>query len=146
MGLSWRKTGSKEIIKIPYLHVVNVFKISAKDMEKTLLILHLSCYWKLWAQLVYLQAWTNCAPDTERARSGAQNLWDVPDFSGTHMLPCKKKKTLDLQVFRQIDKSIEKLQWIPSTIMNTNVLGCFDNVYISNAVKTTLSTHGLGNI
>ena len=29
--------------------------------------------------------------------------------------------------------------------MNTNVLECFDNVYVSVGVKTALSTHGLGN-
>ena len=30
--------------------------------------------------------------------------------------------------------------------MNTGVLECFDNVYISDDVKITLSTYGLGNI
>ena len=28
------------------------------------------------------QACSNCAPDVDRARSGAQNLLDAPDFSG----------------------------------------------------------------
>ena len=30
--------------------------------------------------------------------------------------------------------------------MNTSVLECFDNVYISDEVKTALSNHGLRNI
>ena len=37
------------------------------------------------------QAWTNCMPDADQAHSGAQNLWDAPDFSGAHILPCQKK-------------------------------------------------------
>ena len=38
------------------------------------------------------------------------------------------------------------MQWIPDAVLNTTVLECFDNVYISDGVKTALSTHGLGNI
>ena len=30
--------------------------------------------------------------------------------------------------------------------MNTNVLECFDNVYMYDDVKAALSTHGLENI
>ena len=30
--------------------------------------------------------------------------------------------------------------------MNISALNCFDNVYISDGVKTALSTHGLGKI
>ena len=41
----------------------------------------------------------------------------------------KKKKTLDLLVFCRKGKAIKKLQLIPNTIMNTNVLECFDNNY-----------------
>ena len=29
--------------------------------------------------------------------------------------------------------------------MNTNILGWFDSVYISDGIKTALSTHGVGN-
>ena len=52
----------------------------------------------------------------------------------------------DLQVFSQIGKAIKNLQWIPNTIMNISVLEYFDNVYISDSIKTALSTNGLGNI
>ena len=52
----------------------------------------------------------------------------------------------DLQVFSQIGKAIKNLQWIPNTIMNISVLEYFDNVYISDSIKTALSTHGLENI
>ena len=41
---------------------------------------------------------------------------------------------------------MKKLQEITNTIMNTSVLECFDNVYISDGVKTAISTHGFGNI
>ena len=34
----------------------------------------------------------NCAPDAERASSGAQNFSDAPDFSGAHLLSFKKEK------------------------------------------------------
>ena len=40
------------------------------------------------------QAWTNCAPDVDRVRSGEQNLWDVPDFSGAQILPCEKGRII----------------------------------------------------
>ena len=33
----------------------------------------------------------------------------------------KKKKTLDLQISSQIDKTVKKLHWIPNTIVNTIV-------------------------
>ena len=33
------------------------------------------------------QVWTNCAPDVDRACSGAQKLWDDPDVSGAQTLP-----------------------------------------------------------
>ena len=36
------------------------------------------------------QALTN----SDRASSGAQNLWDAPDFSGAQMLPCKTEKII----------------------------------------------------
>ena len=62
------------------------------------------------------------------------------------MLPPKKENTLDLQVLGRIGKSVIKLQWIPNTVMNISVLEYFDNFYISDGVKTTFSTHGLGNI
>ena len=58
----------------------------------------------------------------------------------------KRKKTLNLQVFSWIGKTIKKLQWIPNTIINTNVLEYFDNVYISDGFITGLSTHELGSI
>ena len=35
---------------------------------------------------------TNCTSDTDRARSGAQNLLDSVNFSGAHILSCKKNK------------------------------------------------------
>ena len=31
-----------------------------------------------------------------RFRSDAQNHWNAPDISGAHILPCRKKKTLDV--------------------------------------------------
>ena len=34
----------------------------------------------------------NIAPDTDRARTGAQNLWDTLDFLNEHILLCKKDK------------------------------------------------------
>ena len=66
------------------------------------------------------QAWTNYAPDADRVRSGAENPWDAPDFSDAHIL-LYKKKTLDLQVFSGIGKTMKKLNWIPNTIMNTSL-------------------------
>ena len=44
--------------------------------------------------LYYGQAWTNCAPDADRARSSVQNLWNELDLSGAQILPCKKEKII----------------------------------------------------
>ena len=62
----------------------------------------------------------------KRGRSDAQNLWDASDFSGVHILACKKeKKLLDLQILSQIGKPVKKFQWIPNTVMNNIVLVIF---------------------
>ena len=47
----------------------------------------------------------------------------------------KKKKTLDLQVFCGIGKTMKSLKGIPNTKVN-----------ISDGVETVFSTHRLGNI
>ena len=73
-----------------------------------------------------------------------QRNWVVP--KSLRVKSSNKEKTLDLQVFSWIGKTIKKLQWIPNTIMNTSVLEYFDNVYIFDSVKIPFSTHGLGNI
>ena len=55
----------------------------------------------------------------------------------------KKKKTLDLQTFSLIDKTMKKLHWIPNNIVNTCdilMVTYFDDV------KTDLFTHELRNI
>lgn len=51
------------------------------------------------------------------------------------ILDCKKKYILRLQIFRQISKITEKLQYIPNTVMKNSVLAVFviifvDNVYV----------------
>ena len=69
----------------------------------------------------------------------------MPKELGAHILTCKKKNALDLKVFSWIGKT-KHLKRIPNSIMNTRVLTCFDVYYISDGVKTALSTHGLGNI
>ena len=68
--------------------------------------------------------------------------YEASNFSSAHILPCKKKKTLNPQVFSRAGKIIKKFQRIPNTLMNTNLLERFDNVYVSDGVKTALSTHG----
>ena len=47
----------------------------------------------------------NCAPDGDRASSGAQNHRDVPNFSSSHIWPQK----VNLQVFSRIGKTMKKL-------------------------------------
>ena len=73
-----------------------------------------------------------------------QRNWVVP--KSLRVKSSNKEKTLDPQVFSWIGKTIKKLQWIPNTIINTNVLEYFDNVYISDGFITGLSTHELGSI
>ena len=61
------------------------------------------------SQLYIKQAWKNYKPDADRARSGEQNLWDAPNFSGENILLCKTEKK-DLQVCSWIGKTTKKLQ------------------------------------
>ena len=67
-------------------------------------------------------------------------------FLDSYQLEKKKK---DLQAFSRIGKTIKKLNsykefqilsWTPTYLQH------FDNIYISDGVKTALPTHGLGNI
>ena len=61
---------------------------------------------------MYLTALTSYAPAADLARLGAQNLWDAPDFSGAHILPCKKEKTIRStvnSVFLDLARYWEKL-------------------------------------
>ena len=78
-------------------------------------------------------AWTNCMTNVNQACPGMQNLWE------------KRKKNITSTSFSRIGQAIKKVQWIPSTIMNTIVYEYF-NVYISDDIKIALYTHGLGNI
>ena len=55
------------------------------------------------------QAWTEYAPDADRARSGVQNLWDEHNFSGVKILPRKKEKIIrstSLQSNRQNNEKV----------------------------------------
>ena len=71
----------------------------------------------------------NCAPNAERASSGARNLKDVPDFPSSHIWLQK----VNLQVFSRIGKT-----------MKGNINSKYNREY--TGVKTDLSTHGLGDI
>ena len=61
-----------------------------------------------WPQ--HMQAWRIAhSMPIGTQNSGAQNLRNVPDFLSSHVWPCKNKKLIDLQVFRQIGKAMKKL-------------------------------------
>ena len=64
--------------------------------------------WLFLATNFQIHTWKNYASDIDWARLGAQNLLDAPSLSGAHILPCRNKKTLDLQVFSRIGKPIKK--------------------------------------
>ena len=68
-------------------------------------------------------------PNLKFPKTGRGKLWarlGELDFLGAHVLLCKKeKKTLVLQIFCQIGKTVKKLQWIPNTIVNTSVFETF---------------------
>ena len=70
-----------------------------------------------------------------------------PIFLGVQMLPYKNEKSLDLQNYSRISKTMKNLYCIPNTIVipKTSALATFW-YYTSDGVKITLSTHGLGNI
>ena len=57
-----------------------------------------------------LQAGTNCAPDADRALSGAQNHWDASNFLGAYILHCKKEKNIRSTSFQSKGKTVKKLQ------------------------------------
>ena len=86
--------------------ILNIVKIqNSRDAQEVSWILY--------------QVWTNCAPDTDRVHSGVQNPW------GVHILPWKKEKTLDLQIFDGRDKTMQKLLGIPDNIVITRILVIF---------------------
>ena len=39
-----------------------------------------------------------------------QKPWNTPNFLGAHILPCKKKTSLDLHIFNRTGKTMKKLQ------------------------------------
>ena len=56
-------------------------------------------------------------------RARAHKISDTrPIFRAGTFCLVEKKKPLDLQDFSQIGKTMKKLQWVPNTIMNTNLL------------------------
>ena len=57
-------------------------------------------------ELSYMQGWAN----VDRGWLVMQNLLRYTRFLGKHSLPDDKEKTLDLQIFSQIGKTMEKLQ------------------------------------
>ena len=65
-----------------------------------------------------MQGQTNCTYDADQTWSGA------PDFSGAHILPHKKEKTI-------------KASWTPAYVKY------FDYPFILNDVKTDLPSRGL---
>ena len=70
------------------------------------------------------------------------------DISGAHIWSCKYKKIIDLQIFSRIGKTMKKLygfQKLPQH-QHTYIYILILDVYISEGVKTALSTHGLTNI
>ena len=88
------------------------------------------------------QAWTNCAPMGALGR--AKPLF-FPIFRARIFCLLKKKKTLDLQVFSQIVKTMKKLQWIPNTLLNASVLVIFWKSLHTWWCQNCF-TSGLGNI
>ena len=46
------------------------------------------------------QSWANCAPDADRARASAQNLWGAPNID-------LYKKTVYLQICSQTNKTMK---------------------------------------
>ena len=57
----------------------------------------------------------------------------------------KREKELDLQIFSGMGKTMKKFQWILNTIQSWKSLPLqyFDNLHISDGVKTDLFTYGL---
>ena len=46
-----------------------------------------------------VQAWTNCVANADWVCSGAQNIQDMPDFSGLNMFSCKNEKNISSAQF-----------------------------------------------
>ena len=56
--------------------------------------------------------------------------WSAPDFSGVHILSCKKETSVWSKIFSQTDKTMKKLQRIPNTIVSTSALLIFWSLHI----------------
>lgn len=86
---------------------------------------------------------TGTGLDKLRARcrcSNAQKLWGAPGFSGTHILPSKIKKILDLKISSQIDKTMKKLKKKSKYYHENHWYLQYFDVYIFDSAKTDLST------
>ena len=61
-------------------------------------------------------------PDADRARKSSETL---PIYQVHKFCLVKKKKSLDLQIYSRIGKTMKKLYWILNTFVNTSALVIF---------------------
>ena len=59
---------------------------------------------------IHLQAWTKCAHNADRARSAYKTSETHPIFRARTFYLIKNEKTIRLQVFSQVDKTMKELQ------------------------------------
>ena len=93
MLISYGIISDKNICK-----TLNIFRMENKSFCFFFLLYILKSEDRTYAGLA------NCAPNAERASSGAQNLKDVPDFPSSHIWLQK----VNLQVFSRIGKTMKK--------------------------------------
>ena len=118
-----KKKQKKHSISEVHFPVENSYKIFLETSWFTILYYYHKIYIsEIWFNYILSLPGLN---KLNRLASGAQNLWDAPDFSNAHILPRKIEKPFDLQVFSQIGEAMTKLQWILNTIMNNSVFVIF---------------------
>ena len=94
-----------------YFTRLNTREISLQNMRNSWNVRHIA-----------FQAWTNWAPNTDRALSVVHHLRGTPIFRARTFCLAKRKNPFDLQLISQIGKRITVLQWILNTIVNISVL------------------------
>ena len=95
---------------------------------------------------IYIYVYTHIVTQAWKIGQTLKNSEKHPIFVAYIFYLVTKKKTLDQQVLSLIGKTMKKSEWIQDTTINSSVLEYFHNIYLPDGIKTSLSTHGLGNL
>ena len=86
-----------KFLSVTTLKTVKFYSINLSVLEKLVFPSYLFHFWFFWKRCMIYKY------------TGLDKFWEAPDFSGAQILPCKKEKSLDLQIYSWICKTMKKL-------------------------------------